>query len=283
MGIPMIDEITPADKKGFVQGVTSTIQCLSGTVSTFSLALVADAYGTIFTMWLCVGLTFLGCLLAVPLTSVKGLGTIPKEKSLVDTNFHDDEDNDIVEKIRKGDWVPIEVLSRINDKREKQGLPYVISHAGNYEDDKKNLKTLRKRAVIAYRHRLKEMKDALQVINEGNNEDVQKMCNEFNTSAQTVNQELASEVKEEIGKWFVDYLDDVGYSPHLNTQILKQMIMTAFPVIMKEKPLNPKNIEEAVLNYARVLNSHSYMEDKNKLTTMNVLVSKAQATSFRTV
>jgi hypothetical protein len=40
----------------------------------------------------------------------------------------------------------------------------------------------------------------------------------------------------------------------------KQMIMSAFPIILRKDELNPDNLEQATLNYAKIVNH--YLEEE---------------------
>ena len=75
--------------------------------------------------------------------------------------------------------------------------------------------------------------------------------------------EVRTELAGDLGKWFMNYLSDAGYRVDDSPFVMKQMIMSAFPRIMKSSDHNestPDNIEQTVLNFVRVYNH--YMEEE---------------------
>jgi hypothetical protein len=52
---------------------------------------------------------------------------------------------------------------------------------------------------------------------------------------------LSSEATRDLGQWIVDYLDDTAYNPHINSRLLRQMVLSAFPITAREKEYTPEN------------------------------------------
>ena len=76
-------------------------------------------------------------------------------------------------------------------------------------------------------------------------------------------EEERRKLAEGLGRWFSDYLIDAGYQIDESPTIFKQMILSAFPRIMKpgEKEITTGNIEQVTLNFARVYNHYLEEED----------------------
>jgi len=62
------------------------------------------------------------------------------------------------------------------------------------------------------------------------------------------------EISQDIGDWFKDYLVDSGYTPHLDSVLIKQAIMSAFPVLGKtnNEGFTPENIEQYLLSCGKL-------------------------------
>lgn len=69
--------------------------------------------------------------------------------------------------------------------------------------------------------------------------------------------EERAELKQEVGQWFADYLDDNGYAIQISPPLIKYMIRTAFPPIAKRgiESATPENLEKMVLRYIRVVSN----------------------------
>ncbi|KAL7503956.1 hypothetical protein ACHAXN_001686 [Cyclotella atomus] len=62
------------------------------------------------------------------------------------------------------------------------------------------------------------------------------------------------EINQDAGEWFKDCLVDNGYTPHLDSVLIKQAIMFAFPVLGKtnDEGFTPENIEQYLLSCGRL-------------------------------
>ena len=102
-----------------------------------------------------------------------------------------------------------------------------------------------------------------------------QVCEAVNRSIQSVDPKTLEVVDRELGDWFVDWLKYSGYHTHNETQMYKQLIMTAFPKIKNDREYSPENLETSMLNYARLLRTYSHIEEEtdnsNKGRMMSVL------------
>ena len=71
--------------------------------------------------------------------------------------------------------------------------------------------------------------------------------------------EAGIEAKRDLGQWIGDYLDANGYGPHINSTLVKQMILSAFPSISTDEEYTPENIEGALVRSRQVMNEYAGM------------------------
>ena len=64
---PMLDRISPKDKKGTIQGLNATIYDGVGAVFPFVFGLIADSNGNSYVSWVCVGISIITALVNLPL------------------------------------------------------------------------------------------------------------------------------------------------------------------------------------------------------------------------
>jgi hypothetical protein len=72
------------------------------------------------------------------------------------------------------------------------------------------------------------------------------------------------EVLNDLGQWIGEYLDDNGYYPTVNPILMKQMVLTAFPSITREKEFTPDNLEEILLRQSSIMGNYLAVADKQK-------------------
>lgn len=154
----MLDRITPADKKGAVHGVNNAVFKFSVAVFQLALGIVADKFGSLLTLWICVGVrnvhchdhivheairleksdyaqllllvSFFASLVNLPLVCYPLLGTMEPDKDDDDTVYIN-EDN-IQELLDQAEYVPVQVLFEVNKSRAEIGLPFLQSRFGTY-------------------------------------------------------------------------------------------------------------------------------------------------------
>eukprot|EP00956_Cyclotella_meneghiniana_P028586 scaffold67020_cov22-Cyclotella_meneghiniana.AAC.1 len=142
---PVLEAVSPIDKRGFCQGANITVMNFGSELTPFLLGLVSDELGTPAAIWICVGVSFLAAAINAPLIWVKGcnipIKPLPKELRPLKG-----EDKDLVEKALRGEWIQLEELESINEQRFRNGQPYLLIHPRKYYEEKEELPLLRKRA-----------------------------------------------------------------------------------------------------------------------------------------
>lgn len=76
---PMLDVISPPEKRGYVQGVNSTVMNATIAVAPWLLGMLADAAGTFAAIWTGIAISFLAGAVNAPLIFRKGFGPTPKK------------------------------------------------------------------------------------------------------------------------------------------------------------------------------------------------------------
>lgn len=139
---PMLDVLAPTNRKGFVQGLNATTTVLSQGVIPFLSGVFADRVGTEVCMWTYAGISQLAALVNTPLLFSALLMPKPVKDFLTKHARKDFKDEEVIETILKGDWVPAKVLMEINTERYSKGIPFLVPRVCPYQDDKFRLKTL---------------------------------------------------------------------------------------------------------------------------------------------
>mmetsp|Transcript_7183 Transcript_7183/g.14739 ORF Transcript_7183/g.14739 Transcript_7183/m.14739 type:complete len:208 (+) Transcript_7183:1383-2006(+) len=166
------------------------------------------------------------------------------------------EDKEVIEKLNKGEYVPVHVYQEVNDKRAAEGLPAFIAHVRDFENDKNELDKLRSEALSDFLYLRERNESFLNGLASENQEVVARGVEQINTSLGMVNEKTTEEVYKELGQWFADYIKDSGYYAHASPVLLKQMILSAFPVIMKEKEFTTDNLEQFLANSLQVYSQY---------------------------
>ena len=160
-------------------------------------------------IWICVFISFIAALINVPLLRVPGCNVPPKPRP-AELKPLRGEDKEMVEKALRGEWIPAEELDAINEKRFENGQPYLIIHPRSYEDEKEQLPLLRSRAKKDFLYFQSKTKEYLHTINA--RDDVPALCNRVNEGMRASDPDEVNAIKQEMGKWFTDYLADSGYA-----------------------------------------------------------------------
>ncbi|CAE6971948.1 unnamed protein product [Symbiodinium natans] len=221
----------------------------------------------------CGSISMLAFLLFLPL-----LRLIPKKdpwKSKV-LNL-DDKKMEEYEAMSAREWVRLDGLERfhVNEKRREQGLPPILQHWTDYEEDMldggvediaershKELRDIRRRltAMLTNRDMLQESIAKHNAIKA----DIPKLY------------DLDSEMKK-AGAWLTGYLNDAGYHQWpLYPELFKSMIMTAFP------PLGPLGKEKAdvtsipememyMMSFLRTLDQHLHTQRYTQMSGLRTL------------
>ena len=249
---PMLDMLAPKSQRGFVQGLNVTIMNLARAGSPFVLGIYADEVGTEACMWTCVGVSILAAVVNLPLTFSPALKVHPPP-DYAHTAL-DFEDTELVEKIMKGDWVPLKVLTELNTRRYRDGLPFLTPPVRSYEDDKDRLNEMRKNARedFAYQH----FQHYFYLRFQDTAEHRQEIVDHLNRSASP--QQDLDKTAEDLGKWFADYGKDNGYfmDGSQMAPLMKQMIMYAFPPINRDGKITAENLTPTTLRVATIANDY---------------------------
>jgi hypothetical protein len=233
---------------------------LARSVSPSALGTYADVVGTTWCMWTCVFISIFAAIVNVPLLWAPILATHSHRVHLDDKTADaiggdyellDTDDTDQVEKVMKGDWVPAKLLAELNADRFNAGVPFLLPPVRSYTDDKGKLCNLYRNARedFEYQHFRQYYYLSLQHTPE-HKRDVVEHLNQSIPS-----KDVQKERADAMGQWFADYMDENGYFlDGGQVNLMKQMIMHAFPVINRDGEVNEKNIEQTTLRFAAVTN-----------------------------
>ncbi|KAL7526831.1 hypothetical protein ACHAXR_004341, partial [Thalassiosira sp. AJA248-18] len=247
---------------GFSQGVNITVMNLGAAVSPFVLGAISDMAGTPVAIWLCITISFIAALVNVPLIWVKGCNIPPKPRTDEKKPLRG-EDKEMVEKALRGEWIPAEVLEEINEQRCRNGQPFLMVRPRAYADERDELMELRKRAKNDFIFHQKKTNEYLHEFNTTPNR--AGFCDQYNRSREGADQEDINIINTDVGQWFADYLVDSGYALHLDSTLIKQTVMSSFPVINRSRaPLHPDNCEQILLEidkiYTRLIETEGFDE-----------------------
>jgi hypothetical protein len=253
---PMLDMIAPADKRGLAQGLNQSVMSFGSAVFPWVFGLISDEIGTETTIWITVGVSCFAVLVNSPLLFEKAL----KPKNAVpEYNRHlKGEDKDIVERALAGEWVPAKVLREINIQRANTGDQFLAIPPRTFEEDKPILHDIKKNAQEDFAF-FKSDIAALLGSADMNDTETRRQITERVNDARISDKERELFSKE-MGSWFADYLVGAGYRVEETPTMFKQMIMSAFPVINKEQDVTAENVEQVLLNFAKVVDG--YLEDE---------------------
>lgn len=253
---PMLDMIAPLDKKGFAQGANTTVMDFSNAVSPWLLGLCADNLGTEETIWICVGISFVAATVNTPLLFAKALKREPP-KGPEYSRAMPGEDEELIEKALRGEWVPREFLDDLFEARLESGKKFLVIPYNTYEQDKPMLSEFRKRARHDFEVVNQRLEKFLTLVHDP--EVCSALIKQFEAS--TVPEEEMTHLKEDLGKWFADYMEDSGYFMDEVPILYKQMIMDAFPPVNPGGKVTEENAEQVIINYIRVIKKYLKQEE----------------------
>ena len=132
---------------------------------------------------------------------------------------------------------------------EKDSLHQIAQHAGKSFKFRKELRTL----ILQ------------KLASDPEGKDLEEICELLNISEGKVDGTAEKEESiHDMGQWIGEYLDDNGYNPHVNPILIKQMVMTAFPTVSKDKEITPQNLEESLLRIGSIMSHYVTIADKQK-------------------
>ena len=220
-----------------LKGMNMTIMSFAFAVSPWMLGVMSDNVGIVQTLYFCVGVSVLASLVNSPLMFVKVLQRQPPVDYQRAMGY---EDQDLVDKAVKGEWVPAKFLDDLNYARFHKGLPMLRIPMRTYEEDKENLKLLRKHAREDFKYHRVIMHEIISEL-----EDPEERRKNLEILHQLIpSPEIRNGDADALGRWFAEYLKDTGYFLDGGWgPVYKQMIMKAFPPINTDGEINFDNIE----------------------------------------
>lgn len=253
---PMLDRIAPMDKRGYVQGINSVVMNIGTAVAPWVLGILADSAGTEVAVWTGFGVSILAAAINAPLMWVRGMGPPPPKVDKAERPMKW-EDQEVVDKLLQGEYVPGAVRDKINDERTQKGLPFLLASPGTYADDKARLTELRGLAKEEFQYECNRNYNILSEIAEqrGSPElhgTLENALGQVNESLAMVGDERVDEVYSKLGQWFADHVRESGYYAHVNQVLMKQMILAAFPPLLTDEKLTPENVEQFLANKQQV-------------------------------
>lgn len=242
----MLDRISPVEKRGFSQGINITVMNFSIAITPYLLGTLADNSGIDLTLWVTVGISLLAVVTNIPLMFAPEL--IPHEKKDYQL-AHGLEDQDLVDRAMKGDWVPARFLMDLNDARRDQGMPFLVLPCRPYEENKGNLDELKRHAKEDFNFIKFRLYEYLNQLDTQGEPFVRAM------ESSLPSQEVIDKQAEDLGLWFGEYLKDTGYLfDGGHPVIMKQLIMKAFPMVRHEEEHTVESTEKMCLAFLKVLN-----------------------------
>ena len=256
---PMLDRISPLDQRGYVQGLSMSALNIGSAVAPFIFGLLYDIQGELVCYWTATAVSLGAAIINFPLifNSTLSSQTLKKSKTGNDEALVDEAH--VIQKLDLGQYVPSDILFRVNMQRIDRGDPILFTSYGNYKDDEDFLEIEHENMLNEYTiirslaskqlHNLKhhpDMRDAAAA----------------SINALWDNEEETLRTKHEMGEWFTDYMVNNGYHPGEAATLMKHMIMTSFPPLTKGGgKVSPENIEGRLLRIVKLCNHFMDMED----------------------
>lgn len=237
--------------------------------------LLADVAGTNAAIATGIGFSVAAALANTPLMWKPLMGK-PKPKPPLAKRVLPEEDNELFQKIVDKKLVDPELVFELNHHRALVGKPSIIPAVKRYDEEKDQLNLLREVAVKNFRFRMDLQDRVLAGLAKQEHDPdnlvftKEELVGLLNTLMQT-DKEVVDKATNDLGHWMGQYLSDNGYSPHTSSVLAKQMFMTAFPPLTRDKKVTEDNVEEWLLRSRRVMSR--YVEAAERNTTMNALAA----------
>lgn len=259
---PMLDVIAPEDKLGYVQGLNNAAMNFGMAVAPWLFGVLADATTTNTSIWIGVGISFLAGVINAPLMRLSEMGPPPKPVPYEDWIVQSESAN-LTEENLSDEHVPPVLLYQINRERRTLNKPFILPRVKSYAEDKDKLNELRANAVDNYRFRHALQDQVLAELTAPNRRfDVDELCDLLNTAIASGDPDEISKSTSDLGQWIGDYMQGNGYFPHVNSLLIKQMIMSTFPSITTESKATPENIEETLVRSRTIMGKYRDHEEK---------------------
>lgn len=186
----------------------------------------------------------------------------------------------LIKRYIEGVFVPPVQLWEINLERFKKQQPLIIPKVNSYEEDKEDLALIFKDGEATFRHRSDVFDRILtEMANPDREKDVIELCDMMN-AARGGDEDLAAAANTDLGQWIADYLADNGYHPHINSLMIKQMILSAFPSVTCEKEYTPENLGDVLLRSIQVMNEYLQLQEKRKYSWSKLLGNGGKPTFY---
>eukprot|EP00536_Pseudo-nitzschia_multiseries_P004817 jgi/Psemu1/189075/e_gw1.84.76.1 len=259
---PMLDVIAPDDKLGYVQGLNNAAMNFGMAVAPWLFGVLADETSTNTSIWVGVGISFLAGVINAPLMCRPEMGPPPKPLPYEEWIQKDEEAHLVLEQL-SDEHVPPALLFHINRQRNTAHEPFILPRVKPYAEDKDKLDELRANALDNYRFRHALQDQALAELTAPDGRfHAEELCDLLNTALADGDSEAINKSTADVGNWIGDYLQANGYFPHMNSLIIKQMVMSTFPSINTEGKATPENIEETLIKSRYVLGKYRDFEEK---------------------
>lgn len=219
---PMLDRLSPEDKRGVVMGSFTTVLNCANAIVPWLLGLAIDALGITNGIWIGVGLSGAATLINLPLVFRKEFKPTSRKKEKAgfdDLALTPEEEEKYTQKALMGEYIPARVIQVINLKRLERGEKFIINHVGTYEEDKDRLNEIVRDGKKDIKIMDHNVRNILKRVNEGSFDKklIYALNNPFPEEMQNIH--------NEIGKWFGDYMKANGYIGASPTQNFKLMII----------------------------------------------------------
>lgn len=203
-------------------------------VAPWIFGLIADETSTNISIWIGVAISFIAGIINAPLMCRKEMGPPPKPLPYEEWIIKD-ETAELVEEALSDEHIAPALLFNINRNRGKVSKPFIIPRVKPYAEDKGKLDELRKNAIdnFRFRHDIQDQVLAELAVSESDFTAIE-LCDLLNTAVTDGDPEAVKETTADVGQWVADYMHANGYHPHLNTLLIKQMVMTAFSSINQD-------------------------------------------------
>jgi hypothetical protein len=262
--------LAPADKIGYVQGLNNAAMNFGMALAPWLFGVLADNTTTDTAIWTGVVISVGAALINTPLMFHEGFGPAEK-KAPASKRPLPGEDRDLVEKALAGEFVSPDELWLVNLARMKKHQPAIVARVKPYEDEKEDLGALLSHAEEVFQARVNVQNHILaEIANPDSEMELQELCDMVNDTLKG-DAEMINVTNSDLGQWVADYLADNGYNPHVNSVVMKQMILSAFPPITREKEYTPDNVKDAVLLSNQIMHEYLAHKKKKKYTWSKVL------------
>ena len=240
---------------------------------------LADATSSTTSIWTGIGISFLAGIINAPLMRRPEMGPppprVPAEKRILPG-----EDVEAAEEALSGEHVDPALVFTLNLQRGREGKRFIVPSVKTYSDDKESLDELRENARENFKFRTELMDRVLCELSDPNSEvNNEELCKFLNNAARG-DPDVIDEHTRDVGQWISDYLRDSGYQPHVNSVLLKQMVMSAFPTVNTAGEMyTPETIEDSLIRSRHVMGK--YLEhEESKVWKIRSILGKGNRPQF---